>query len=216
MCMDFVLIKHCIMLGTLERMLARQLRPLTVTGGGCQTLQVSQNNMRTHALTHKPNSRHVSTSTSQWDVISFQQLRDKLTAAGIDTGIVAPTAHDTPTLQPNNGESGPKAQLQLVDVREPHEYMRGTIPSAVNVPMSTLVLHCDDIEEIDVLDEADKDAETIVFCQHGIRSNYAQEILIDNGFTNVLDYRGSFSEWQYYNATTDKETTNQSQPPRSH
>ena len=74
----------------------------------------------------------------------------------------------------------------LVDVRTPAEYESGHIPTAVNIP-------------VDVIGAKPpvrtKDALIVVYCRSGNRSATARQILMDLGYTNVVDF-GAVSRWE--------------------
>lgn len=61
----------------------------------------------------------------------------------------------------------------LLDVRTPEEYMMGTIPGAINIPLQQLR---------DRLNEIPQDKEILVFCQVGLRGYLACRILMQKGY----------------------------------
>jgi len=74
----------------------------------------------------------------------------------------------------------------LVDVRTPAEYESGHIPTAVNVPLAVIGAKPP---------VAEKDALIIVYCRSGNRSATARQILMDLGYTNIVDF-GAVSRWE--------------------
>jgi phage shock protein E len=79
-----------------------------------------------------------------------------------------------------------KPAYLLIDVRTPAEYESGHIPTALNIP----------VDEIGTRPPAgDKDALIIVYCRSGNRSAAARKILLDLGYTNIVDF-GSVSRWE--------------------
>lgn len=72
----------------------------------------------------------------------------------------------------------------IIDVREPAEYETGHVAGAINVPPREL-------NKIGIsptpLDDVPKDAEIIVYCHTGSRSNVAQMLLAYAGYTNVTN-----------------------------
>lgn len=74
----------------------------------------------------------------------------------------------------------------LVDVRTPAEYETGHIPTAINIP-------------VDVIGTkpptGQKDVLIIVYCRSGNRSSTARKILMDLGYTNIVDF-GAVSRWE--------------------
>jgi rhodanese-related sulfurtransferase len=73
----------------------------------------------------------------------------------------------------------------LVDVRTTKEYSSGYIPTAVNIPLDQLRAN---------LPTADLGALIIVYCQSGGRSSQAAALLMNLGYTRVIDF-GSISRW---------------------
>ncbi len=76
----------------------------------------------------------------------------------------------------------------ILDVREPGETARGTIPSAVNIPLTQLRSH---------LNELPKDRTIIVCCQVGLRGYIAERILKQNGFT-AANLSGGYVTWRMF------------------
>jgi phage shock protein E len=74
----------------------------------------------------------------------------------------------------------------LVDVRTPEEYAGGHIPTAVNIPVSTIAKN---------LPTEDRSALVIVYCASGRRSASARAALEALGFTRVVDF-GGISRWE--------------------
>ena len=79
-----------------------------------------------------------------------------------------------------------KPEYVLVDVRTPAEYESGHIPTAVNLPVDIIGIQPP---------TAKKDALVIVYCRSGNRSATARSILLELGFTNVVDF-GAVSRWE--------------------
>lgn len=73
--------------------------------------------------------------------------------------------------------------LQLVDVREPYEYLIGAVPGAVNVPLDELRGR---------LAELDPEQETILYDQNGQKAYWASRILSQSGFRSVAALTGGF------------------------
>lgn len=79
--------------------------------------------------------------------------------------------------------------LNLIDVREPNEYEADNIGGQL-IPLGDLPHRIDELDGL-------QDEEVIVHCRSGKRSAMAQQILEENGFSNVrnlvggmLAYRG--------------------------
>jgi rhodanese-related sulfurtransferase len=76
--------------------------------------------------------------------------------------------------------------VQLIDVREPHEYSAGHLPGARLVPLATLPTHATEFD----------DAEPIVFvCAVGQRSALAAEYAAAAGKTNLYSIDGGTDGW---------------------
>ena len=88
----------------------------------------------------------------------------------------------------------------IVDVREPSEYDRGHIVTAVNVPLSQLR---------ERMDEIPKDRPVYLHCRSAQRSYNALLALQHKGWTNLYNIVGSFlgvSNYEYYlDQVTDRE-----------
>jgi rhodanese-related sulfurtransferase len=78
--------------------------------------------------------------------------------------------------------------LILLDVREEIEYHTYNI-GGINIPLSQLT------EKL-ALVTPNKSTEIIVICKAGLRSQTAQAILIQNGFTNVKNLTGGLLAMQ--------------------
>jgi len=93
----------------------------------------------------------------------------------------------------------PSTDKYLIDVREPDEVRLGAIPSAVNLPLSVLsgALHLspDAFKAQYGFDKPKKDQEVVFYCRSGKRSTTACDVAKRNGFTNLLNYKGSWLEW---------------------
>jgi rhodanese-related sulfurtransferase len=74
----------------------------------------------------------------------------------------------------------------LVDVRTAVEYEAGHIPTAVNIPVDIIGMRPPTEQ---------KDALIIVYCRSGNRSATARKILMDLGYTNLVDF-GGVSRWE--------------------
>lgn len=77
----------------------------------------------------------------------------------------------------------------VVDVRTDSEYNEGHIEGAVLIPNET-------IKDTPPEQLPDFDAEILVYCRSGNRSQQAAEKLIKLGYTNVSDF-GGIIDWPY-------------------
>jgi phage shock protein E len=72
-------------------------------------------------------------------------------------------------------------QRMIIDVREPEEFIKGHVQGAINVPPSDIM------HGSEALNDVPKDAEIILYCVSGSRSNVSKQILESQGFTNVIN-----------------------------
>ncbi|MFD3000340.1 rhodanese-like domain-containing protein [Pontibacter toksunensis] len=77
----------------------------------------------------------------------------------------------------------------IIDVREDWEYQEANIAGAKNIPLGTLPMRLDDIEDY-------KGQEVIVQCRSGARSANAKAFLQQQGFTNVRNLLGGILAYQ--------------------
>lgn len=84
-----------------------------------------------------------------------------------------------PAIAPNqlNGQT-------LLDVRTAAEFAKGSLPSAINIPVEELRQR---------LAELDPKTKIVTFCQIGLRGYVAQRILQQNGFKTVQNLKGGYS-----------------------
>jgi adenylyltransferase/sulfurtransferase len=74
----------------------------------------------------------------------------------------------------------------LIDVREPHEYQIARIPGAKLIPLGDLPKH---------LGELDRNAEYVMHCKSGGRSQKAVDLMKQSGFKNVRNMTGGITAW---------------------
>ena len=67
----------------------------------------------------------------------------------------------------------------IIDVRTEEEYLSGNLTDSINIPL--------DILEDNIKLYANYDREIIVYCQSGVRSKQAAELLLDMGYKYVYD-----------------------------
>ncbi|UUX34487.1 rhodanese-like domain-containing protein [Fundicoccus culcitae] len=79
-----------------------------------------------------------------------------------------------------------KDQLNIIDVREADEFASGHIPNAINMPLSSLARHINDL---------DTNVHYYFICASGSRSNMAATALSKNGF-NITNVLGGMSAWK--------------------
>ncbi len=77
--------------------------------------------------------------------------------------------------------------LQLIDVREPHEYEIAKIPNTKLIPLGDVVKRQDEIDE---------NRTTVVNCKGGVRSAKAIKGLQESGFTGkLINLKGGIGAW---------------------
>jgi adenylyltransferase/sulfurtransferase len=77
--------------------------------------------------------------------------------------------------------------VQIIDVREPHEYDIARIPQTKLIPLAQVVNR---------MSEIDPNRETVVHCKMGGRSAKAIEALRQGGFTgNLTNLKGGITAW---------------------
>jgi len=80
-----------------------------------------------------------------------------------------------------------RRKLQIIDVREPHEFARTRIPHARLIPLGQIV---------DRQSAIDPTIPTVVFCKAGTRSARAIAALKDAGFTgHLINLQGGILAW---------------------
>ncbi len=82
-----------------------------------------------------------------------------------------------------------KGGITVIDVRTFNEYEAGHIKNAQNIDIQSPSF----LEKIKTLDP---NAEYIVNCERGGRSNKAVEIMNELGFSNVLNLEGGILAWR--------------------
>lgn len=74
----------------------------------------------------------------------------------------------------------------LIDVRQPSEWLEGTIADAMRIPLGELPSQ---------LDKLDKNRKYILICRSGNRSKSAAEIMAQAGFKNLVNFQGGMMAW---------------------
>ncbi len=76
--------------------------------------------------------------------------------------------------------------IHVIDVREMNEYTAGTMPGAKAIPMATVPVRMNELEQ---------DKELVVICRSGARSAQVCMFLQQQGFENVFNLRGGLMSW---------------------
>ena len=82
-----------------------------------------------------------------------------------------------------------KEGVAVVDIRTPREYARGHISGVkanIDFLQSDFLLY---------MAKYDKSKPIVIYCQVGGRSGKAARMLEEEGFEQVYDYKGGFSDW---------------------
>jgi rhodanese-related sulfurtransferase len=79
-----------------------------------------------------------------------------------------------------------RADIVLLDVREPEEVALASIHGAVHIPMGDVPGR---------LHELDPDKQIVVFCHHGIRSASVVQFLGQREFEHVANLSGGIDAW---------------------
>lgn len=74
----------------------------------------------------------------------------------------------------------------LLDVREPWEWDRCSLPGSRHLPMNSVPTH---------LDSLDPAQPVVVICHHGVRSYQVAHFLDRNGFDAVFNLQGGVDAW---------------------
>jgi rhodanese-related sulfurtransferase len=77
-------------------------------------------------------------------------------------------------------------KINLIDIREPYEYKSGTIKTAKNIPMGTMLSNPDKY--------LSKDKEYYIMCHSGARSSRTCSSLIREGY-NVVNISGGMASY---------------------
>ncbi|HEY4551894.1 MAG TPA: rhodanese-like domain-containing protein [Bacillaceae bacterium] len=77
-------------------------------------------------------------------------------------------------------------KAQLIDVREPNEFEGGHILGARNIPMSQLRVRMKEIRP---------DKPVYMYCQSGMRSGRAAQMLYKKGYRELYHLEGGFKKW---------------------
>ncbi|MGN1400698.1 MAG: rhodanese-like domain-containing protein [Bacillus sp. (in: firmicutes)] len=77
-------------------------------------------------------------------------------------------------------------KAQLIDVREPGEFDAGHILGARNIPMSQLKSRMKEIRP---------DKPVYLYCQSGLRSGRAAQVLYKKGYRDLYQLKNGFKQW---------------------
>lgn len=77
-------------------------------------------------------------------------------------------------------------KAQLIDVREAEEFAAGHILGARNIPLTQLRMR---------MKELRKDQPIYLYCQSGLRSGRAAQMLYRKGYRDLYHLKGGFKKW---------------------
>jgi sulfur-carrier protein adenylyltransferase/sulfurtransferase len=80
---------------------------------------------------------------------------------------------------------------RVIDVREPVEWDAGHVADATLLPLGEVAARIGEVAP-------ERDAPLLLHCSAGVRSARAAEILVDAGYTNVVNLDGSLDEWRVH------------------
>lgn len=76
--------------------------------------------------------------------------------------------------------------LLVVDLRKPWEFAIAHIPGAVNIPVTELEDHLQELRGANGV---------LIYCMNGSRTREAEPVLLNAGITHVYHLNGTFSAW---------------------
>ena len=82
-----------------------------------------------------------------------------------------------------------REDAQVIDVREPEEYVAGHLPESRNFPLARLEERAGELDKL-------KSTPLILICQTGARSSGACNTLAKLGFTKVHNLDGGIAAWR--------------------
>jgi rhodanese-related sulfurtransferase len=81
------------------------------------------------------------------------------------------------------------ASINIIDVREDHEWQESRIPGALHMPK-------DQISELIDSQISDRNIPLYLHCRGGVRSLYAANSLRQMGYTEIYSIDGGIMEWE--------------------
>ncbi len=96
-------------------------------------------------------------------------------------GLLRVLGRFTPPLAPQRAREIVRDGARLIDVREPHEFARGHLDGALNMPLSDFEAHADELPP----------GPLVIYCQSGLRSQRALQIAGRDDVYNL----GAMNRW---------------------
>lgn len=156
------------------------------TGGTQETIvppvSTVTKNSSTGTIIESTKPANVSPTTAQQPASPTTQAQINIFPTA-ETGILNASAEDISwwLFQSN-------ISFKIIDVRTPDEFAGGHVTSAINIDFRAA-----DFEQN--IDKLDKNAYYIVYCRTGVRSAGASELLLQHGFTHIINMTGGINEW---------------------
>lgn len=82
----------------------------------------------------------------------------------------------------------PNNNIVILDVRSEEEYNQGHVAGAINVSHNTVADNLAQLAQY-------KDSTVVVYCRSGRRAGFAEDILVKDGFKNLLHLTGDMNGW---------------------
>ncbi|RXS97069.1 molybdopterin-synthase adenylyltransferase MoeB [Silvibacterium dinghuense] len=144
-------------------------------------------NFRTLKLRKNPDCPVCGKNPTVTKLIDYQQFCGIVPEAKVEIVNERPTQNGIPQISATELKQklDAKEDIFVLDVREPHEYQIASFGGHL-IPLGELPSR---------LHELNKDAEIIVHCKMGGRSQKASELLAANGFKNVTNLTGGITAW---------------------
>jgi rhodanese-related sulfurtransferase len=90
----------------------------------------------------------------------------------------------------------------LIDVRTPSEVASGKIVNSHNIPLNALSealsMSNNNFKQNFGFTKPSKTDKLVFYCRSGARAQSATQIAKNAGYSNVLNYQGSWNEWSSY------------------
>jgi rhodanese-related sulfurtransferase len=84
------------------------------------------------------------------------------------------------------------ASITLLDVREPEEYAESRIEGCTLIPLNEVLSRAPK--------ELDPNADIVIYCAHGVRSQHALMALHQAGFKRLRSLEGGICAWEELNS----------------
>lgn len=95
--------------------------------------------------------------------------------------------------------AGQLGKVNIIDVREPEEYLAGHLPGAINIPRGLLEFRIDSHPIV-----CDRNCTIVLQCQSGGRSALATVAMQELGYKNVTNLAGGYAAWNAAGLPTER------------